>query len=294
MDESNRDPLARAMETERHFARIQAVHAALAANPPRGRREVHLTLGALHLQRAIEVYCSNNQEGSQVPMDLGLRMLLRNEEPDWPSKQLQQDAKDLRGTWAALHDTALQPDTPDTVQAWNMAVRDRHRTMFGHRPELSPGEFKQVQNWAGGIKFAHPDSVVQLIRQSFELIKALPRGLPRAALEHFAAIEIHPFRDGNGRTSRMTANAETQRFGQQRCVLTWKHREESIKLANQLRKAVDNDSAEAPQLGVAIGRQWEEWQDWTLAQPWHDEAEMVKRLLEGGHILETETGPHHR
>lgn len=98
----------------------------------------------------------------------------------------------------------------------NRLIRETHATlMAGVRGEnLSPGEFRRIQNWIGppGTKIKDatyvPPPVPSMIdcMNQLETFLNAPSDLPplvRMALIHYQFEAIHPFLDGNGRIGRL-------------------------------------------------------------------------------------------
>lgn len=82
----------------------------------------------------------------------------------------------------------------------------------GGKPNLTPGEFRTMQNWIGGsnpsnARFVPPpaDEITELLN-AFESYLHEDDDLPplvRCALIHYQFETIHPFNDGNGRIGRL-------------------------------------------------------------------------------------------
>lgn len=95
-------------------------------------------------------------------------------------------------------------------------IRDLHRTMMrgGSGGDLSPGEFRTIQNWIGPKDGPLNDAVYvppppDAIKGALENLESyIGRGsavppLIKAALSHVWFESIHPFLDGNGRVGRL-------------------------------------------------------------------------------------------
>jgi Fic/DOC family len=76
-----------------------------------------------------------------------------------------------------------------------------------------------VPNRAGGTSFVAPDLVVGTLREAWRFYVTLPAGFPRSVFATFAASEVHPFADGNGRVARALLNAELSAEHQCRVVV---------------------------------------------------------------------------
>ncbi len=94
-----------------------------------------------------------------------------------------------------------------------------YRTVFGDL-DSSQGVFRKANVSAGTRYFPHYEKVESLCRQFVAKIEeALPAAhtleeqLHLASLAHFDLVSIHPFYDGNGRTSRLLMNYLQAYFG---------------------------------------------------------------------------------
>jgi Fic family protein len=83
----------------------------------------------------------------------------------------------------------------------------------GRGSDKEPGEFRQVQNWVGGVKpsvaaYVSPpaDKVKPCLNALEKFLHDIPDRTPvliKAALAHVQFETIHPFMDGNGRLGRL-------------------------------------------------------------------------------------------
>ncbi len=71
-----------------------------------------------------------------------------------------------------------------------------------------PGEYRSQQVWIGGS--AHvppaPSEVVPMLDEMFGQIRSIREPVLRGILLHHRLVFVHPFLDGNGRTTRLAAN----------------------------------------------------------------------------------------
>lgn len=86
-----------------------------------------------------------------------------------------------------------------------------HREMFGDVWNWA-GTLRQTQTNIGIAAFQIPEAL-QAMLLNLEYWKKLP-ALEAAAMLHHRAVQIHPFLNGNGRWSRMTANILLKQAGQ--------------------------------------------------------------------------------
>jgi Fic family protein len=112
--------------------------------------------------------------------------------------------------------TSKKPITVDFVQQINALVMKNtgsvYNTVFGEI-DASKGMFRKGNVSAGGSYFPNYDKVIPY---TTELVKRLDANLPKVQgneeqlklsfSAHFDLVSIHPFYDGNGRTSRLLMN----------------------------------------------------------------------------------------
>lgn len=94
---------------------------------------------------------------------------------------------------------------------------DIHRRVLGHVDPIEGGEFRRTQVYVGGHIPPGPGNLMVLM-QGFEKWLNSEQTLSMhpvkyAALAHFRLVNIHPFVDGNGRTSRLLMNTILMRNG---------------------------------------------------------------------------------
>jgi hypothetical protein len=94
--------------------------------------------------------------------------------------------------------------------------------MAASRPEYFPGQVKPVNNLLQSdppVTRPAPLDVAGTLRTAMSRIDAaLPPGAWRACLRYCAIIEIHPFRDGNGRLARYFLNRSLESVGLFPCL----------------------------------------------------------------------------
>lgn len=163
----------------------------------------------------IESWMSNYIEGTEFDLSEAEALTLRGRAPHTRSA----DSADVRGTFDLVADTYdCTRVYADFEQALSL-LRRRHNHLMGHRPEVGPGELKGLANRAGSTRFVTPDKVRGTWRRGFALRQQLPSPLARAIFMHTLAVGVHPFLDGNGRASRITANAELSCAGECRFII---------------------------------------------------------------------------
>jgi hypothetical protein len=172
----------------------------------------------------IEAYFSNYIEGTEFKLGEAEEIVFEEKLP--PKRTV--DAHDVLGTYELVHNSekrALVPkDAPNLIEI----LRSHHAVMLNRRPEVGPGEFKEMANQAGGTSFVHPDLVIGTLVEGYRFYEGLPPGLARAIFMMFLIAEVHPFTDGNGRVARVLMNAELTAAGLQRIVIPLPYRNEYL------------------------------------------------------------------
>lgn len=84
---------------------------------------------------------------------------------------------------------------------------------------MRPGEFKTMDNSAGGTDFVSVDLVEGTLIRGFEMLDSIQSPMGRAIFAMFLISEVHPFSDGNGRVARVAMNAELSHAGQTRIII---------------------------------------------------------------------------
>ena len=162
-----------------------------------------------------EAYFSNFIEGTEFEVGEAEEIVFGGVIPEGRPE----DAHDVLDTFFVITDPALRMRTPNDADDLAELLRLLNRRILEARPERAPGEWKRQPNRAGGTSFVAPELVEGTLREAWCFYETLPPGLPRGLFAMFAASEVHPFVDGNGRVSRALLNAELSAAGQCRIVI---------------------------------------------------------------------------
>jgi hypothetical protein len=162
-----------------------------------------------------EAYFSNYIEGTTFEVNEAEEIIFDHKIPANRPK----DAHDVAGTFEIVSDQGEMRRTPHDFDEFIQLICGRHATMMAQRPEAAPGRFKTEPNRAGDTRFVHPDYVRGTLRKGYELYQGLVPGLARAIFIAFLVSDVHPFVDGNGRTSRIMMNAELVSVGQTTIII---------------------------------------------------------------------------
>ncbi|XP_015184588.1 PREDICTED: adenosine monophosphate-protein transferase FICD homolog isoform X2 [Polistes dominula] len=118
-------------------------------------------------------------------------------------------------------------------------ILEIHRRVLGHVDPVECGQFRRTQVYVGGHIPPGPDDIHYLMEEfalwlnSERAIRMHP--VRYAALAHYKLVHIHPFSDGNGRTSRLLMNMILMQAGYPPVIIQKQHRHkyyEHLQIAN--------------------------------------------------------------
>lgn len=172
----------------------------------------------------MEAYFTNYIEGTRFLVDKARRIVFDAEEADGRPE----DGRDVTQTFAQV--SALAPEAPrsNSVAEFIDEIRARNRALMDARPEKRPGEFKVEANAAGNTTFVLPDLVRGTLREGFRMLEGLEDPFARGVFVHTLLVMVHPFDDGNGRTSRIMMTKELVAGGRSRIVVPTIYRSDYI------------------------------------------------------------------
>ncbi|KAF5283400.1 hypothetical protein FQA39_LY04776 [Lamprigera yunnana] len=115
-----------------------------------------------------------------------------------------------------------------------------HRRILGHADPVSSGTFRDKQVFVGKHIPPSPDDLPGLMESYVEWLNSEEaqsmHPVRYAALAHYKLVDIHPFADGNGRTSRLIMNLILLRAGYPPVLVFKQFREkyyQNLNLANE-------------------------------------------------------------
>jgi fido (protein-threonine AMPylation protein) len=197
----------------------------------------HATARLQHLP-FFEAYFSNFIEGTEFSVDEAADIVYEGRVPTGRP----QDAHDVSGTWAIVNDIDEMSRLPLDADHLIELLKARHATLLAGRPDKRPGEFKVVDNRAGGTHFVRPELVAGTLQAAFELYPSLETAFERACYLMFVVAEVHPFDDGNGRMARVFMNAEFVAAGEWRIIVPTVYRNNYL----QALRALTHNALTAP------------------------------------------------
>lgn len=177
-----------------------------------------------HLQAFIETYFSNYIEGTEFDIDEAHDIVVHGR----PLQYREDDSHDILGTYQAILNSKANPVIPENFEAFATLLQDWNRHVIQSRSDKHPGEFKTESNRAGSTYFVAPELVVGTLEKGYEIIMSAATPENRAALAAFVVAEVHPFADGNGRTSRLALNLFLTQAGLARIIIPTAYREDYI------------------------------------------------------------------
>ncbi|XP_076637376.1 FIC domain protein adenylyltransferase [Colletes latitarsis] len=118
-------------------------------------------------------------------------------------------------------------------------ILEIHKRVLGHVDPVQGGQFRRTQVYVGGHVPPGPGDIHYLMEEfamwlnSESAIRMHP--VRYAALAHYKLVHIHPFSDGNGRTSRLLMNMILMQAGYPPVIVHKQHRHtyyENLQIAN--------------------------------------------------------------
>ena len=174
------------------------------------------------LQAFVESYFSNYIEGTKFELEEAHDIVTSAT----PLKYREDDSHDVIGTFNAIMASVAKPEVPSTIDAFEKQLSVWNAQVIFSRASKNPGQWKERANQAGNSLFVSPPLVRGTLAKGFELIALSPLPEARAALAKFIVSEVHPFVDGNGRTSRLLMNLILSAAGLTRIIIPTVFRED--------------------------------------------------------------------
>jgi len=139
-----------------------------------------------------------------------------------------EDSHDILGTFQAAMQPPWRDQPPQTADDFLTWLKSVNALVMRSRLDKNPGEWKDQNNQAGATLFVAPELVQGTLREGFARIQALEDPLARALMTMFVVTETHPFKDGNGRTSRLAMNCVLSAAGYSRIIVPTVYREDYL------------------------------------------------------------------
>ncbi len=214
-----------------------------------------------------EAYFSNFIEGTEFTIEEAEQIIFEHK----LNAERPKDSHDVLGTYEIASDRQEMLSTPETADDLLRLIQHRHERMMHARPEVHPGEFKQLPNKAGSTYFVSPEELIGTLSQSMPIYTEIEPGISRAIFIHFVISECHPMDDGNGRLSRLFLNAELHTSGLAKLIIPNVHRESYV---NGLRLASRTD------MFRTMVKVLHQMHLYSASLPWADYGELLHTLQE--------------
>jgi Fic family protein len=132
------------------------------------------------------------------------------------------------GTFQAATSAQWRNRPPQNEEQFLDWLKSVNALVMQARPDKHPGQWKEKPNQAGNSLFVLPELVAGTLREGFARIASLHDPVARALMTMFVVTEVHPFRDGNGRTARLAMNCMLSAAGACRIVIPTVYREDYL------------------------------------------------------------------
>lgn len=252
--------------------RCDAMANALAQVVPQGAPAVATSFSGICIQYFFEAYWTNLIEGSELSIGEAQQVFaVSGYQPDTHAKRL--DGFDLLGTAQSIRDQRWCAINPTNPTSWNELLRSRHNLVMAHRPEKLPGQWRDDDVMVGDKTFMPPKYVPEALLAGHAWITRCEPGLPRAIMTMWVIADVHPFRDGNGRASRLAMNAELSRHGLARIFVAENLREKMLAGLSRMSNRRKPDKLIQAMIDI---------QDWTLSIDWFDHDTALAQLKSQG------------
>lgn len=139
-----------------------------------------------------------------------------------------EDSHDILGTFQAAMRGPWRDQPAGTADDFLAWLKNVNALVMQSRLDKQPGEWKDQNNQAGSTLFVAHELVQGTLREGFERIWALKDPLSRALMTMFVISEVHPFKDGNGRTARLAMNCVLSAAGLSRIIVPTVYREDYL------------------------------------------------------------------
>lgn len=175
---------------------------------------------AEHSNRAFwEAYFSNFIEGTKFSVEEAQELVKDSTTAIDLEKKRPDDAHDIKETYRLIVDPNISADIADDENAFIDLIIQRHARMMSTRHDVQPGVFKKENNEVGARIFVQPELVRETLARAWSANRDLKSASARAFYMLFVVAEVHPFKDGNGRISRLGMNAILENAQQPRLII---------------------------------------------------------------------------
>jgi len=175
--------------------------------------------------KASHIYNSTGIEGNRLTLQETIVVL--SEGIDISGKPIQQsvEVRHLGKAYDLLRELSKKDQTLRETD-----VRSLHSLLIGESPDLMPGEYRKIGVIISGSEHRPPEPIAVPSLME-ELIKWINQNINRnpiivSAIAQHQFVYIHPFKDGNGRVSRLLMNLILLKKGYPICNIKREQRSE--------------------------------------------------------------------
>lgn len=245
---------------------FDALHAALVGHVFNQPADPAPTGHALENFAFFEAYFSNFIEGTTFEVEEAEQIIFEGiviaDRPE--------DSHDIMGTFQAVMAAPWRSQPAQSAEEFLDWLKSVNALVMQARPDKNPGQWKEKANQAGNSLFVLPELVPGTLREGYARVQSLQDPVARALMTMFVVTEVHPFRDGNGRTARLAMNCELSAGGVSRIMIPTVYREDYLLPLKRL----SNTKEAGPYV-----RCMERAQDWSSGFDYNQPREDLKRAM---------------
>ncbi len=173
-----------------------------------------------HPNRAFwEAYFSNFIEGTKFTVEEAQELVKETSNAINLERRRPEDAHDVKETYRLIVDPNISGAVAKSQEDYLNLIIRRHARMMASRHDVEPGVFKSKNNEVGSRTFVKPELVRETLARGWSASLELKAATARAFYMLFVVAEVHPFKDGNGRISRLGMNAILENAGKMRLII---------------------------------------------------------------------------
>lgn len=182
-----------------------------------------------------------------------------------------EDSQDILGTFHVATSSPWRNRTAPNADRFLAWLKNINAIVMSGRPDKLPGQWKEQANQAGNTYFVAPELVPGTLKEGYERIAAQTDPVARALMTMFVVTEVHPFKDGNGRTARLAMNGALTEAGLCRIIVPTVYHEDYLLPLKRL----SNERDAGPYI-----RSMTRAQDWTSRFDYRQPRAGLKQQLE--------------
>ena len=181
-----------------------------------------------------EAYFSNYIEGTKFSVEEAREIVNETDIAKALERNRPEDAHDILDTYRLIVDSKTSGRVAASPQQYIELIKIRHARMMASRADVHPGVFKLRNNEVGSRVFVRPELVAETLARGWQSGCDLNSATARAFFMLFVVSEVHPFKDGNGRISRLGMNAVLENAGRMRLIVPTSFRNDYLTVLEAL------------------------------------------------------------